>query len=316
MTGRRDDWLWDRSGAPDAELQDLEALLRRFAHDDRPLALDRLPVRRARRRWPFAVLAAAALALAFALLRGSLGQGDMVLAPGAAARLFEAQGATKGEATEVRLGELAVVRLFAGSRLWFRHWQPGQALFELEAGGFEARVQPPPAVQPRFFQVDTPLGRCIDQGCRYTLRLLEDGGVRIEVSEGIVTFPVGDREAWVPAGASLTVAPGARFAIPLFADVDPIVRKRLAEAFAVKAKKATEDLRIAWKELVDACDEPRDSLVLWHLLSDPDEEVRRMAEARLLDRLGPPESDAGKVESWDPQIWLAFLRRTGWQLAK
>src|SRR5207302_1419022 len=51
-----DDYLWDRSGPPDPEIEKLEQLLAPLAHDK--------PLRRARKRWPIYATAGGLLAAA------------------------------------------------------------------------------------------------------------------------------------------------------------------------------------------------------------------------------------------------------------
>ncbi len=53
---------------------------------------------------------------------------------------------------------------------------------------------------------------------------------------------------------------------------------------------------MAVKLVLAAALAPRDSLVLWHLLS----------------RLGPPRKNT-KEASFDPEVWLPFLRLAAWQ---
>ena len=254
------------------------------------------------RPWPWLLAAAVLVAvlLPWARSRG----GALPLQPAAAPRQFVALD----QPLSIPLGTLATITLRPGSELDFVHWRADQALFALRRGGLEAQVAPPPAVQAGFFQVDTPLGRVVDQGCRYTLDL-DAAGARVLVTEGAVTFARGERTVFVPVGAEVVVDDaGPR--TPCFTDAEPELRQRL-RAFDRPSGKQVEGALALGLQLVDAVQRPRDTLVLWHLLRDPDAELRAVAEQRLLELAGPPY--ASKQASFDAEEWLPHLRLKMWQ---
>lgn len=307
----RDEYLWQRGGEADQAVQQLEQLLSVLAHDGRVLPLEVLPTQPARpvvrRRWPWVVLAAAAaVALVWWLWRP-----DPALQPGAPARTFVA---TDGKLV-VPLGEVAEITLAPGSTLHFEHWQQDQALFRLERGTMLARVAPPPAVAPDFFLVDTALGRVTDKGCQYELRVGDDGSNHIRVTQGAVTFAFAQRTVFVPAGANTLVTASSGPSTPMFADAAAELQKAVRMFDEVAAKGGADLRRKAVFQVTEACHVPRDSLVLFHLLYDDDPEVRDRAEAALVDLVGPPLPDPSKVQHWDPEIWLAFLRLGPWMQA-
>jgi hypothetical protein len=236
--------------------------------------------------------------------------GDRGLHPDAAARSFVAKA---GE-LRITLGELAEITLRPGSELQFVHWRAKkQALFELKRGSLEAKVAPPPAVQAGFFCVDTPRGRVVDQGCRYELELRGDGQVHVRVTEGAVTFAGAGRTAFVPAGAEVVFTESGP-QIPMFTDVSPELMKSVREYETVLAGKATFDVRAQSVKMVLAASRvPRDSLVLWHLLSDPDPELRKPVEDHLIDLAGSPDGGKGKEQTFDPADWLPYLRLSAWR---
>ncbi len=303
----RDDYLLDPKAAPDPEVAALERALAPLAWRDVPLREDVLAeptrMRGRRRRWPL---------LAAALLLGGVGivfaLRDRGLRPGDASRSFEA----KAQARRVPLGDLAEITLRPGSELQFVHWQKDELLFRLTRGGLEARVQP--NVKARFFCVDTKVGRVVDFGCRYELVLLEDGRAQVRVTEGAVTFEVGGRSVFVPAGAETTVT-AAGASTPFFtAAAAPELRKAVREYDQLLQAGAPIDQRSASVKMVrGAIRSPRDSLVLWHLLRDPEPEFRDSAEKRLFELVGPPDGGKEKRESFDPEEWLPFLRLFAWQ---
>lgn len=308
-----DDPLWTGADG-DAELRALTARLRPLAHGGRPLPLDALPPQRAiarpRRLLPRRVAFAAAAAAV--LLGAWFWWPAPPLAPGASPRAF---AAVTGP-VRIELGALAELTLLPGSRLRFEHWRPDEALFRLEAGALQARVAPPPAVVPGFFRVATPQGRVVDQGCRYELTIDEDGSSVVRVTEGAVTFEFPKRTVFVPAGASVRVS-AAGPALPLFHDADVELRKAAARYTSLRA----QGLGAAWpdaaKELAALCRRDRDSLVLWHLLGEPDDAVRAIAERALIDLVGPPEPfQKDRLDHFPEQTWLAFLRTGAWSQAR
>ena len=307
MTEPRPDWLWDRSGPPDPELAALERLLRPLGHDGRPLRELPAPPRIARRWWLLAAAAALLLALGGGLW---LWPRARELAPGAASRAF----ATGKTARKIELGDLVTITLQPGSKLLFDHWQPGkEALFKLEQGALAAHVAPPPAVQPRFFLMDTPRGRVVDMGCDYVLKLLDDGSAYIDVLTGGVQFEFGDRRVFVPAGASTTVTKDLGASTPLLRGTDLDLRKAVQEFDMVTAKGLAEARGRALKAVLAACRQPRESsLVLWHLLLDPEPAFRAEAEQKLIDLVGPLVLQAKGGESGDPELWLPQLRLKCW----
>ena len=308
----RDDYLWDRSGQAEPTTREIEQLFAPLAHRDRELPLEALPAQRRNtppRRWRNPLLAlAATLAMAAAALWWSQ---LPTLRPGAAARDFVAAN----EPMRLELGTLAELTLAPGSRLQFLHWRPDEALFRLEHGKLTARVAPPPAVQAGFFQVDTSLGRVIDQGCKYELSVNEND-TYVFVTEGAVTFAFPQRTVFVPAGASTNVTSRGP-STPVFLTSSPELRKAVRYFDDLSAKGDHTMRTPGAAAIVKACREPSDSLPLWHLLRDEDPALRELAEQALIELVGPPE-DAGKIkdETWDPEVWLAFLRLRAWSTAR
>ncbi|HEX6811885.1 MAG TPA: FecR family protein [Planctomycetota bacterium] len=302
-----DDYLFDPKAAPDPQIEALERALAPLRWREAPLrdaapqGMRRMP----RRAWPW-LLAAALLGVAVLLFA----QREPGLHPDAEARSFVA----KASELRIPLGDLAVITLRPGSELQFVHWrEQKEALFQLTRGSLEAKVAPPPAVLPGFFRVDTRHGLVVDQGCHYVLELREHGDAYVRVTEGAVTFEARDGKVFVPAGAEVLVtAYGAH--TPVFADATPELRKAVLEYDEVRFKKADYQTRsMTVKQVLAASRAPRDSLVLWHLLSDPDPAFREPAEDHLRALVVPPDGGKGKAQTFDPAEWLSHLRLHAWQ---
>jgi hypothetical protein len=100
--------------------------------------------------------------------------------------------------------------------------------------------------------------------------------------------------------------------LPCFQDADEALRAELQAFERPSGKtKQIDDRLLLVQRLVEAVQRPRDSLVLWHLLRDPEPECRAIAEQRLMTLVGTPY--ASKQESFDPEEWLPFLRLQAWQ---
>ncbi|HZN41616.1 MAG TPA: FecR domain-containing protein [Planctomycetota bacterium] len=303
-----DDYLLDPRATPDPEVQALERALAPLRWREVPLreAEPLRPMKKPRRLWPW-LLAAALLAVTVSLVAT---WGDRGLHPDAAARSFVA----KASELRIPLGELAEITLRPGSELQFVHWrEKKEALFALTRGSLEAKVVAPPVVPVGFFCVDTPRGRVIDQGCRYELELRDDGQVHVRVIEGAVTFAAAARTAFVPAGAEVDVT-AAGPQIPLFKDVQPELMKAVREYEAALTPKSTFDMRgMSVKLVLAAAQSPRDSLALWHMLSDPEPAFCEQVEAHLLQLVGSPDGGKSKGQTFDPAEWLPYLRLSAWQ---
>lgn len=304
------DPLWDPHVA-DAELQALERALSPLRWPALPFDPARTPAPEPcpRRVWPW--LAAALLLVGLLASWLLAGGAPAALRAGDAPRKFVAAAAP----LTIPLGELAELTLRPGSLLEFVHWRSDQALFVLHRGGLQARVVPPPAVAPGFFVVDTPLGRVVDMGCRYTLDVGADGREYVVVTEGAVTFGRGLRTVFVPVGAAATIGPAGP-STPCFVDADPELKKAIRAFDLLREQGADFDARAnALKALLVAARAPRDSLVLWHLLGDPEPEFRVIAEHQLRDLVGAPYGAKDERTAYEPEEWLPFLRLSAWRQA-
>lgn len=313
------DPLWeprpDAPGPRDAELDALERVLRPLRHDGRPFDVAALPAaapRRAAR--PFVATAAALVAALAAVLAiwAWLGRGDGVhLAPGDLPRRIVADGAP----VPMFLGTLASIDLLPGGELEAVAWAGGEARLRLVRGGMRVAVATAPGTKGHLV-VETPYGGVREHAARFHLALDRDS-LEVRVDAGMVEV-AGTRTVVVPAGAA-TRAFEKRVATPLFDDAPAGLRglvQKLDEATA-------QQLGGQRKELVDrtvmACNAPRDTLVLWHLLHDANESFRDLAELRLLDLVGPPPdvelapSKAPAAPRLDPAVWLAFLQGGAWR---
>ena len=277
-----DDYLWDRSGTPDPEVERLETLLSRYA-----LAAD-VPAKPRRARWPIAVAAALIVAIGIGVfaLRFRWGTNEAwPIAGFAGTPTINGRPLTRdarfGIGDELRtdahssvvveiarVGELSVA---PNSTVTLMQTRGGRHRVRLDRGHVSARVWAPPFT----FSVHTPAGLASDVGCAFDLRY--DGGTgEVRVTSGWVDFDGETREAMIPAGAVAELSdqnPGS----PYYADATPAFRNAL-RAYDRGTGPIAPLLAAA---------RPRDAMTLLHLL----ERAPRADRGPLFDtlvRLAPP----------------------------
>ena len=277
-----DDYLWDRSGPPDPEIQALEQLLAPLAHDGRGFVRSE---RRLSPRWGYLVALAGWRDLAG--LRPH-GQDELTLRIAGRDRSLRSGSwfvATEKE-RELELGEVGWMTLAVGSRLQIRRLQEEEASFYLARGSIEARVSAD--AQPRFFQVGTPATTCVDLGCKYTLTVDDAGDAFVEVQTGRVAFENDGRVVFVPAGATCRATRHRGHGTPRFKDAPEPLAKSL-DAFDAAARELPARRRELAREVLRCCGSVRDALSAWHFLQDRDAQVAISAHVRLMEIAGRPE---------------------------
>ena len=216
------------------------------------------------------------------------------------------------QSCDVRVDDRIAIELQPDSELTFVHWRDDELRFRLARGTMLAKVAPPPAVPPKFFVVETPGATVVDQGCRYELAVGADGGQRVYVTEGAVTFTDGEREVFVPAGA-IARFDDAGVGTPMFLDADPELAK-LFEAFdELRSGKLDYDQRVGLvRKIGSVCMRPQDTLPVWHLFAEPEPELHKMA-TEILYRLADSPDGSPRVV-WPAEQWLGHLRLAAWQV--
>lgn len=257
MWGSRmaNDYLWDGSGRPDPEVERLERLLSEFRSPAPAPAVRALPTRP---RWMAMAAAVAVAAGAAWLASRTVPEGWQVERAGAGSRLL-AVGETletgAGQAT-VNVGNIGIVEVEPNSRLRLERARRHEHRMALDHGAIYAMIWAP----PRSFVVDTPSAVAVDLGCFYTLEVASDGGGRVRVIGGWVSFERDGRESFIPAGAACRTRPGIGPGTPYREEAPPALRKALDDfdfehggdaALHIVLAQATKD----------------DAFTLWHLLA-------------------------------------------------
>jgi len=279
-----EEYLWDRSGPPDAFVEELERTLA-------PLRLGA-----PKRRFPVLRMAAAAAVLSAVALwqiprpATSWHEGATALAPGEVLRT--GSNAIHLEASnvgEVDLGPDSQLRVETGRKL------------SLDRGTLRAFIWAP----ARQFVVDTPSAQAVDLGCAYTLQVGPHGDGLLRVEFGWVAFQVGGKESFIPEGAACVTRPKRGPGIPFYEDAP--LRPALSQWEEGKPGALAEILREA---------RPRDGLTLWHLLTRVSNEDRERVWQRFRE-LVPVDVETSAVLRADPRAidkcWNALnLENTGW----
>ncbi len=273
------DYLWDRSGPVDAEVERLERVLGTLRHSGELRFPSPAYGRRPTRWIPAAVAAAVMIAIGAAQLRVGVPPGDtpwQVVAVEGSARLGSGavertaklhtgqQLRTNGGKVTLEADEIGRVDVAAGSELRVTDSTPANQTLALRRGVIHALIWAP----PRQFAVDTPSARTIDLGCEYTLSVDDAGNGLVRVQTGWVAFQFKGRESFIPAGAGCRTTRRGGPGTPYFEDASEQLRRALA---AFDATGNGSDLR---QVLAEA--RPRDGLTLWHLLTRVPEAERAL----------------------------------------
>lgn len=298
--GSKGDYLWDRSGEPDPEVQRLEAVLGKFRHDRPAPVFPNIVPERTWRFFPGRVRlipALAVVAVTIAIAVGALFLQRRTLIPVAGWNVSRLAGTPRVGRTTIRGGETG--RLAVGqvaetdqeSRASLRaedigqiEMEPGTRLRLLNMQGFKRIALDRGTIRayiwatPGQFVVDTPSAVTVDLGCAYTLKVDDSGAGIVRTFLGWVGFKLNGRESFIPAGAACATRPKVGPGTPYFEDAPPEFRSAL-ERFDFEdgtAQQRSQDLAT-----VLGAARKGDALTLWHLLSRADDRDRDLVFNRL-----------------------------------
>ncbi|MGN6110759.1 MAG: FecR domain-containing protein [Kofleriaceae bacterium] len=303
MPADRDDYLWDRSGAPDPEVEPLELLLAPLRHDaplrlDAPLGAPRLARPRPRRRIAIgAALAAAAIVavvvLAIAWRRRA--EPGPVACTGASGFAFQAHGGdvacagaampsgvlpvgatldTGAHEARLEIARIGNARLGPQTRIRLDRTDQQHHQLHLERGHLHAFVVAP----PRMFAVTTPAAKVVDLGCEYTMDIAADGSGWLRVLTGLVELETPTGAVVVaPAGTHAAIAPGRHPGLPITDGASDAIEA--AAAAQLEGRPGAVDALLAAAG-------PEDAITLVNLaVIDPPHRERAL---RRLAELAPP----------------------------
>jgi len=312
----KDDYLWDRSGEPDPEIQRLEILLGRFRHrgpapevpEIQALRKQAPKLNRTQWFWQVPAVAAAVVLVAAVWIAVRRPKPVPTRVGWAVARLAgtphvgskpmdeakEAAQLAVGQALEtdsrsrasISLEEVGEIQIEPDTRLRLLEAGSARKRLALDRGTIRASIWAPPGE----FVVDTPSALAVDMGCFYTLRVDDSGAGLLRTTVGWVGFRLNDRESFIPAGAACATRPGIGPGTPYFEDAPESLRAALTQLDSNSGSTAERRPELT---LILEQSRPRDALTLWHLLPRVDKSER----PRVYDRLAalvPPPADVSK----------------------
>lgn len=284
------DYLWDRSGAPDEEIAAIERALEPLRYR-RPLDERRLALRLSRSSRYLAAVASILLgALAWTLQSGPHAQTTMWSIDGGGKRLVTGQRVSTGDArVTLEAEDFGEVNVEPHSELSVLEPRAGRQRMTLDRGRIHALIWAP----PRRFVVETPSARAIDLGCEYNLSVDSSGNGLVSVETGWVAFQFHAAESFIPAGAACRTYRTSGPGIPIYEDA-PAALAGAVSGFETGAGKDALSMILASAR-------PKDGLTLWHLLRRVRVEDRRRVFERFaqLVRL-PAELKPDRVVALDP----------------
>lgn len=271
-----DEYLWNRSGPPDPEIERLERLLGRLrttpAAPEWPAQL----APRTRVAGPLLALAAG-LILACAAAIWTIGRiaepsWSVVRVDGTpvvgARKLTGAGQLAVGELlvtddrsrASVAVADVGRLDVAPDTRIRLVGTRDGRHRLSLDRGTVHATIWAPPGE----VVVDTPASTAVDLGCAYTLSVAPDGAGVIEVEVGWVGFEFNGREAFIPAGARCATRPRVGPGTPYYDELDRSAREALA---VIDFGEPDDRARRAALATVIAAAKREDAMTVWHLLT-------------------------------------------------
>jgi len=296
-----EDYLWDRTGTPDADVASLERALAPLRYqDDR---LRPLPARAATAtRWSVrqlaigAMQAAATLALvAYAGWFAASGDGndaawrvsvlggdptvnDVAIEGATAWRVGDLLETDGRSVAQIDVGEIGNVEVGPNSRVRLVRARVTQHRMALDEGRIRAVIWAPPGL----FVVDTPSAVAVDLGCAYSLEVDAEGAGLLRVEHGWVGFRHGGRESFIPEGAMCATRRGHGPGTPYYEDAPA----ELIAALVPLDFGEPGPREMALTHVLSAA-RPRDAFTLWHLLTRTNR-AERVRVFNRLSALAPP----------------------------
>jgi len=282
------DYLWDKSGEPDPQIQRLEALLQEF-QQDQPIPV--FPSVNLGQRWKWtprgmrfapamaaaAVIVAAAVAIYVTHQKttapANLAGWDVSVVSGKPRVGFDSLAGNVGrfsvgqiletdQASRVSLqaGDVGQIEVEKNTRLRLLTMAAGLKRIALDRGTIHARIW----ARPGEFVVDTPSALTVDLGCVYSLHVDDSGSGLVRTSMGWVGFTLNGRESFIPAGAACATRRNVGPGTPYFEDTSDSFRTALSR---LDFEDQTPQARAADLAVILNESRQRDVLTLWHLLS-------------------------------------------------
>jgi len=321
------EYLWDRRGDPDPDVQHFERLLARYRFDPPVRAVTRTPL--VRWIWRGAAVAAAA-AVVFAAYVASIpvfgqpGREWRVVAragrptvSGAAivsSGLLAAGGDVETDANssaEIRAGRVGRIVVEPDSRVRLISTGADGHRLALDRGRISARLWSPPFT----FGFATPAADAFDVGCAFAMDVDDRGAATVRVTSGWVLLETPARQQLIPEGALAIAERGLPIGTPFFDDATPAFKQAL-HVFDAGMMTAGERRGVLATILADA--RPRDVYTLLRLNHDLTPEERGTLYDRAAALRTPPAAvtrdgivanDDLMIDAWRRTLGLPEVKR-------
>jgi ferric-dicitrate binding protein FerR (iron transport regulator) len=290
------DYLFNRDGPPDPEVERLEHLLEGYRYRGRPA-----PPRRRRRAVIVSTVLVGAVAASVAAwlalrrpgadrwtvesLAGSPSCGGR---PCAGLGPDDALETDPGSRARVQIGRFGHLDVEPGTSIR-RRATVGQERLALLHGTVSAEVAAP----PRLVVIETASARAVDLGCAYTLSVDAAGTGRLRVTSGFVALEAPSGSVFVPRGAEAALRGGSAPGTPVFMDAADELRDALA---LVDAGLAAGTVDRPALERVLAGARLRDTLSLFNLVPQLPAHTRAAVLDRMLALGAPVPHDLSRTD--------------------
>jgi hypothetical protein len=299
MTDATGDYLWDKSGTPDPEIEQLESLFTQFRSESQlpawihlplPVRAERSPVKRLWLSAAFTLAALVLVTVALAIrarfewrpgdpwkvvaLNGSPQIGSVLVKNRAQFSVGQALATDAVSRARIRVAGLGVVDVEPGSRVRLVATHARRHQIALDYGTILARMWAPPF----SLAVDTPSASLFDLGCAFTLHVESGGYGTVQVTSGWVEFETASRSVIIPAGAEAVTRPELGPGTPYFSDATPAFKSAVS---AFDSHPADDSVRATALASVVANARSHDALTLLGLLNQLPLPQRAVVLARL-----------------------------------
>jgi hypothetical protein len=335
MTEEYNQYLWNKSGMTDPEIEQLEAMLSELRYTETEPAFLPVAPRPAspRQRWAFhffprvRVLQIASVAAVLFIGLGALivrhrlvwqnNRPWTIAAVSGSPRIENRVGSSNALAVgeslitdasssaEVRIGHIGTMTVEPNSRVRLLETGTDRQRVALEYGTIRARTWAPPF----SFAIETSSSTVFDLGCAFRLHVEKSGLGLVHVDSGWVQFEYGDEQTIVPAGAEAITRPHVGPGSVHFPDATLAFRTAL-NTFDISA--AGSDERSAAIAIITREARARDAVTLLSLLHKVGRPERE-ALLNALERFVPIPSGTlrEQVLNLDPPVMDQYWHALG-----
>ena len=334
------DYLWDKSSEPDAEVERLERLLAVYRRKRAFVFPESIAPKAGAMRvgqpgrfaafwsWPWrvagfatAVVVLAAIAIVVSPAgrsgvkwRAKRSSGDprvnaKVISGAEALRVGSEISTDSKSEIELTVGGHGRIRVLPGSEIKLVQSNARHQRLELQHGAIEARLYAPPFM----FSFDTPSGTAYDIGCAFRLSVDEQRRGMLEVLSGWVQFEVGYEQSLAPAGTEVEIEPGFAPGTPVYKDASAEFREAVHRLDFGDASERAAALQVALQQA-----RAKDVYTLLRLMRTASPEERGMIFDRSRELKPPPawvtregimRHEETMIDAWNTSLGLGDAKR-------